>query len=223
MLSAVISGYLSPAPKWSLAIDQSVSPRCTVCLTVTGGVSPLGVDVAAVSNGVECPVLDVRMVWLWLPAGFGAELTAGAMAAGKDTAAATGAPCPDIGTAMNASIAVLTRVRAADCGNLSPGMCGTGIPRTREISSRRIDRVRKAHAAQAASLMKPRARVPSSWLDRADLIISTDGMECGIGLAPTVSRISGRPATIASSAPVASSPLRRVRRGVIGPLPRRPG
>jgi hypothetical protein len=136
VLSAAISGYLSPAPRWSLAIDQSVSARCTVCFTVTGGVSALGVDVAAVSNAVECPVLEVRTVWLWPPAGIGAEMTAGAMAAGTDAAAATGAPCPDIGTAMSASIAALTRARAADCGSLRPGMCGTGIPRTLEISAR---------------------------------------------------------------------------------------
>src|ERR1035437_6468113 len=132
VLSAAISGYLSPAPRWSLAIDQSVSPRRTVCLTVTDGVSALGVDVAAASIGVECPVLEVRMVWLWPPAGIGAEMTAGAMAAGTDAAAAAGAPCPDIGTAMNASIAALTRARAADCGSLSPGMRGAGVPPPRQ-------------------------------------------------------------------------------------------
>ena len=47
MLSAAISGYLAPAPRWSEAIDQSVSPRCTVCFTVTSGVSASGVDIAA--------------------------------------------------------------------------------------------------------------------------------------------------------------------------------
>src|ERR1035437_8117810 len=192
VLSAAISGYLSPAPRWSLAIDQRVSPRRTVCFTVTDGVSALWVDVAAASIGVECPVLEVRMVWLWPLAGVGAEMTAGAMAAGTGTAAAAGAPCPDIGTAMNASIAVLTRARAADCGSLRPGMCGTRIPRTRESSSRRIDRVRNAHAAHATTLMKPRARVPSSWLDRADLIVSSDCMECGIGYAPMASRTRDR-------------------------------
>src|SRR5450759_2377090 len=223
MLSAAISGYLSPAPRWSLAIDQSVSPRCTVCFTVTGGVSALGVDVAAAGAAVECPVVEVLLVWLWPPAGVGAEMTAGAMAAGTGAAAATGAPCPDIGTAMNASIAVLTRARAADCGSLRPGIVGTRIPRTRESSSRRIDRVRNAHAAHATTLMKPRARVPSSWLDRADLIVSRDGMECGIGLAPMATRTSGSPATIAIRAPMASSPLTRVLRVVIGQLPRRPG
>jgi hypothetical protein len=223
VLSAAISGYLSPAPRRSLAIDQSVSPRCTVCLTVTSGVSAVGVHVAAVSIGVKCPVLEVRMVWLWALVGFGVETTVGAMAAGTGAAAATGAPCPDIGTAMNASIAVLTRVRAADCGSLSPGMCGTRIPRAREITSKRIDRVRNAHAAQETSLTKPRASVPSSWLDRADLIVSSEGMECGIGSAPTASRTNGSPTTIASRAPVASSPLSRVRSVVIAPLRRRPG
>ncbi|PWJ23376.1 hypothetical protein ATK17_3875, partial [Branchiibius hedensis] len=32
--SAAISVYLSPAPRWSRAIDQRVSPGCTVCLVV---------------------------------------------------------------------------------------------------------------------------------------------------------------------------------------------
>src|ERR1035437_2970821 len=181
VLSAAISGYLSPAPRWSRAIDQSVSPRCTVCFTVADGVSALSVDVVAAGNAVECPVLEVVLVWLWPPAGFGAKMTTGAMAAGTGAAAATGAPCPDIGTAMNASIAALTRARAADCGSLSPGMRGAGVPPPRQPNSRRIDRVRNTHATHATTLMKPRARVPSSWLDRADLIVSSDGMECGIG------------------------------------------
>src|ERR1035437_10515607 len=109
VLSAAISGYLSPAPKWSLAIDQSVSPRRTVCFTVTNGVSALGVDVAAAGNAVECPVFEVRMGWLWPPAGVGAEMTAGGVGGGVGAAAGARGARPAIWHAVECRIRGLTQ------------------------------------------------------------------------------------------------------------------
>lgn len=99
------------------------------------------------------------------------------MAVGAGAAEATGAPCAaDKGTAMNNSIAVLTKPRAADCGSLKPGILGTRTPRAREISSAAMEIVRNTHAVQTTILTKPSARVPSSGLDRANLIVSSEGI-----------------------------------------------
>ena len=84
---------------------------------------------------------------------------------------------------MNSRAAVLTRLRAASCGSLSPGSRGAVTPRSWVTISATIATASSSQATQPMIVIAASATVPSSGLSRPTRSSSQDGMLAGDGVA----------------------------------------
>src|SRR5215211_7887836 len=146
-------------------MDHSDSPVCTVCRTAAR--SPL----LTVGEPLSDPPPFVGVTFVGV-----SKEGAGALSVGRTIGcAAASTPWTRTGEATNNIAAALTMLLAADWGRRNPGSFGAGIPRRRAAISTRIDPVRNSQVPQATIWMMARTKVPSSGLNRADLIPAQDG------------------------------------------------